>query len=51
MSATPKLQWRKGWSRAVSVESDRPVTLAKAPWESPNPRAATPEPQKDSDGA
>lgn len=51
MSVTPKPQWRKGWSRAVSVESDRPITLSKAPWENLNPRAATPEPQKETDGA
>ena len=28
-----KTPWRKGWSRALSNESDRPVTLPKAPWE------------------
>ncbi len=47
MSVSPKPQWRKGWSRALSVESDRPVTLHHAPWEIPNPRAATPQPQKE----
>lgn len=36
MTAKPKLKWRKGWSRA--------------PWETCN-RAATPEPQKETDGA
>lgn len=47
MSVTPKPQWRKGWSRAVSVESDRPITLSQAPWETPTTRAATPQPQKE----
>lgn len=33
--------WKKGWSRALSIESDRPITLHKAPWET--------ETEKDSD--
>jgi hypothetical protein len=47
MSVKPKTQWRKGWSRALSNESDKPVTLNPAPWETLNPRAATPQPKKE----
>lgn len=47
MNVTPKTQWRKGWSRALSNESDRPVTLHPAPWETPITRATTPQPQKE----
>lgn len=51
MTVTPNPQWRKGWSRALSNESDRPVTLHHAPWENLNPRAATPQLKKEDDGA
>ena len=47
MSVTAKPKWRKGWSRALSVESDKPVTLSLAPWETLNHRAATPQPKKE----
>ena len=47
MSVTAKPKWRKGWSRALSVESDKPVTLSLAPWETLTPRAATPQPKKE----
>lgn len=47
MTVTPKPKWRKGWSRALSVESDKPVTLSNAPWENQNNRAATPQPKKE----
>lgn len=47
MTVTPKPKWRKGWSRALSNESDKPVTLSNAPWETQNNRAATPQPKKE----
>lgn len=47
MNVNPKPQWRKGWSRALSVDSGKPVTLHRAPWENSNPRAAAmPQPKK-----
>ncbi|MFT4149475.1 MAG: hypothetical protein QM656_04690 [Paracoccaceae bacterium] len=50
MTVKPKPQWRKGWSRALSVDPDKPVTLHRAPWETCN-RAATPQPKEETDGA
>ncbi len=50
LSVKPKTQWRKGWSRALSVNSDKAVSLNPAPWETHNHRAATPQTQKEDDG-